>query len=350
MMPHQAQHIQIPLQSIEKIYKELISTEITDDEIRRLTTELISVLSTDTVRDLINFTKEKNEESTSLQLQLSRKVFNEYDRMEQHLLSELKEHPDSMANLFPLNQAQPSDEDLLLSPKIMQKFYNARRLFTLLVDARTQDKQVFWIRWALFHSEEKRLNRAVQTPLFSTLRKEAFANENRTEFLKSMHNLMIRDVSAEIDSYDMLDDALIVCKFLMGALMTASLLSQLKIKTMSHEYNENVLGKPQLILHVNGICIDFKGKVAQYLKKLFDNPLGEFFMADFCSSDVDANKKEYDKFYRAFEGANRRISVAPNLKSFGIYPLVLIDGYSIKLNPDYAPFFHKSTKLLKYKQ
>jgi hypothetical protein len=85
-----------------------------------------------------------------------------------------------------------------------------------------------------------------------------------------------------IVSINILDDALTVCKFLIEGLMTANILAQSKIKTMSYEYTEETSKKVQLILFVNENSIDFKGEIAKHMKKLFANPLGEFFMADFC--------------------------------------------------------------------
>jgi hypothetical protein len=93
MLVSQAEHIKLPLEAIERIYKSLISFESTDDEIEQLYAELINILLIDTITDLIKFTQEKSEASVSLQLKLTRLVFDEYNRMEKFLLSELKKYP-----------------------------------------------------------------------------------------------------------------------------------------------------------------------------------------------------------------------------------------------------------------
>jgi hypothetical protein len=90
-----------------------------------------------------------------------------------------------MITLFPIDKMPISDEDLLLPTDIMQKFYNVRRLFSLLLDVKTQDKKEFFKRFLLFTSEEKRLNRIVQFPLFSALRKEVFLNKDRIDFWRA---------------------------------------------------------------------------------------------------------------------------------------------------------------------
>jgi hypothetical protein len=142
-----------------------------------------------------------------------------------------------------------------------------------------------------------------------------------------------------------MDAVLIVCKFMMEGLVVASTLAQLKIRSIRYDYNEKAKAKPKLIFLMNGIAIEFNGQIARHLKKLFENPFEEFFMADFCDEDTDANKKEYDKFFKAFERANTRISLNQQLQPFSIYQLILVDGYSVKVNPDYAHFFRQQTPM-----
>jgi hypothetical protein len=343
MVNRRQEHLEQPLQQLRSLSRQVNTDLLSFDEVAKATTTLKKLLEHPTCSQVMRlFEKQKNESRNRLE-KLERNALDYLESVEVHITPKIV-NPEQYNNATNSNLLTPSET----SPHHLYLKLDQVSLRVAMYFHSRSDKQDTLNLW--FFSKKEYLVGAnnflrKNSPSFTAWEKEHQDYTEQCEILRTVASL--QSSNQKIDDHQTSDTGVIeiqkICRLFEQKLIYAAGLAFTTIKGIKFVYvpeSKKKIG--HLKLYVNNNVDTFSGKTAVILKKLLEHPYDQFEVEDFREENNEtnkpycANKKSYDKFYTKIKAINKRMALSNQYATYGLFNFIIIEKYSVWLNPDYA--------------